>query len=102
MVVYLINETNSDRYKIGITKKDVNKRLKQLQTSNPNELWVVHEYKTDYANKLEKVLHNFFRVKKLEGEWFLLNDDDVLNFKDICIEKEKVIEFMVKNNDFFK
>ena len=48
--VYLIGEIdNKGRYKIGSTKaKDVNKRLKQLQTGNSSELFIKEYYETEH------------------------------------------------------
>ena len=65
--VYLIGEINSDnKYKIGSTRaKNINKRLKQLQTGNSNELFIKSFYETDKPFKLETMLHNRFVDRKL-------------------------------------
>ena len=100
--VYLIGEVdNKGRYKIGSTMaKDVNKRLKELQTGNSSELFIKHSYETEHPFKLEKMLHNRFKSLNLIGEWFDLNEDDIRNFKSICEEKEKIIDSL-KNNPFY-
>ena len=100
--VYLIGETNNNgRYKIGSTRaKDVNHRLKQLQTGNASELYIKEAFETEHPFKLEKMLHNHFKYKNLNGEWFELSEDDTEAFKGICEEKMKVIDSL-KDNPFY-
>lgn len=102
--VYLIGEKeNDDTYKIGSTRaKDVNYRLKQLQTGNSYELYVKDYYKTEHPFKLEKMLHNHFKSSSLIGEWFKLTKSNIDNFKSICEEKEKIIESLKYNPFYFK
>ena len=100
--VYLIGEKENDnKYKIGSTRcKDINKRLKQLQTGNSNELYIKKFHETNFPFKLEKMLHNHFKSSNLIGEWFDLKEDDINDFNAICEQKEKIIESL-KNNPFF-
>lgn len=100
--IYLIGEMdNKGRYKIGSTKaKDVNKRLKQLQTGNSSELFIKESYETEHPFKLEKMLHNHFKSSNLIGEWFELSESDTEAFKRVCEEKEKIISSL-KNNPFY-
>ena len=100
--VYLIGEIgNEGRYKIGSTRaKDVNKRLKQLQTSNSSELYIKESFETEYPFKIEKMLHNHFKSSNLMGEWFELSESDVEAFKGVCEEKMRVVESL-KNNPFY-
>ena len=100
--VYLIGESDRDNnYKIGSTKcKDINNRLKQLQTGNSSELYIKNYFETDNPFKLEKMMHNHFKSINLIGEWFELSEDDVKQFKSICEEKEEIIDSL-KNNPFY-
>lgn len=100
--VYLIGEMeNEGRFKIGSTKcKDVNKRLKQLQTGNSNQLYIKDFFQTDRPFRLEKMLHNRFKYANLIGEWYSLNDDDTEQFKAICEGFQKVMDSL-KENPFF-
>lgn len=100
--VYLIGEVGDEgRYKIGSTRaKNVNTRMKQLQTGNSSELYIVQFYETDYPFKLEKMLHNHFKSRNLIGEWFELSESDVEAFKGVCEEKMRVVESL-KNNPFY-
>jgi len=102
--VYLIGEKNNDnRYKIGSTRaKDVNHRLKQLQTGNSSELYIKEAFETDHPFKLEKMLHNHFVNKHLTGEWFDLSKADTGAFRGICEEKMKVIDSLKDNPFYFR
>lgn len=105
--VYLILEVdkNGDEfYKIGISKNEPKKRLKQLQTGNPNKIDILKYYESKNYKKVEKWLHNKFSLKKTESnnEWFKLEDQDVLNFTDICKNLDSTIELLLKENHFFK
>ncbi|MFG0217269.1 GIY-YIG nuclease family protein [Brevibacillus porteri] len=65
--VYFIQEQNNGPIKIGIAD-NVNKRLKELQTGNSDELSILHW--TTGGRALESFLHEkFSEIKKL-GEWF--------------------------------
>ena len=100
--VYLISETGDEgRYKIGSTRaKDVNTRLKQLQTGNSSELVLEDYFQTDRPFKLEKMLHNRFKSSHLIGEWFALSKDDTDDFKVICEHLQGIIDSL-KDNPFF-
>ena len=100
--VYLIGEKdNIGKYKIGSTKsKNINKRLKQLQTGNSSELFIKEKYETEYPFKLEKMLHNHFKSSNLIGEWFELSENDTEAFRKVCEEKENIISCL-KDNPFY-
>ena len=101
-IIYLINADNSERYKIGITsRKNLNHRLRNLQTGCSDKLNVIKTYETDYASLIEKTLHREFAAKQLMGEWFFLEINDVLKFEERCKIINNSIE-LLKNvkNDF--
>lgn len=85
-LVYLIGErNNATRFKIGVTKKkDVDLRRLELQTGNPEELFVYKTFKTDYPFKLEKMLHNSYYSKRIMNEWFELTTEDTDKFLEKC------------------
>ncbi len=104
--VYLLSEWNVTdsvmRYKIGITKNSVEKRVKQLSTGNSSEIIILRKYESVEYKKIEKMLHNQFSTKRSKGEWFILDDDDVFSFIDKCTEAEDLIKFLRENNSFYK
>ena len=71
--VYLIQ--SGKYYKIGLTRRDPNTRLKELTT--PEGVSMVHVIETSDPEGLEQFLHHEFREKRAEREWFRLDDEDV-------------------------
>ena len=99
--IYLIGEMdNRDIYKIGVTKKDINKRIKELQTSSSNELYIRSYFKTSFPYKLEKMLHRHFMNNNKINEWFTLNESEASNFINTCKKYEELIESL-NDNPFY-
>ena len=70
--VYFIHSEESNAVKIG-RAKDVEKRLKSLQTAHPHELKIIKIFKLKggkAAQELESSLHQKFDHLRLSGEWF--------------------------------
>jgi len=82
--LYVIGN-NTNRQKIGFSK-DVSKRLKQLQTGNPDELFVHYkiECSTDKTRQLEKKIHLELSYKRLSGEWFNMTPDEAKNYLEFA------------------
>ena len=95
--IYLINESGTENYKIGLTKNATKKRKSQLQTGNSSELNVVKSYET----RLEKLLHMQHANKRGLGEWFLLEPEDVFGFISLCDKLTETIDYMLLNNELF-
>ncbi|GCD10443.1 GIY-YIG nuclease family protein [Clostridium tagluense] len=68
--IYFILNRDTDSVKIGITKREVQKRLNALQTGCPNKLELIYAVKGNYTT--EKYLHKLFDFDRirLKGEWF--------------------------------
>ena len=99
--VYLICDSETELYKIGVTRGDVEKRLKKLQTGNGNELHIVFVFETDTPFTIEKMLHNRFFSKNKLNEWFELESDEVMYFEDYCNKCQKNVDAL-KDNPFFE
>ncbi|MCX4967057.1 GIY-YIG nuclease family protein [Streptomyces sp. NBC_00654] len=69
--VYVIGSAGSSRVKIG-TSVCPEKRLKELQTGNPDRLDVL--WYTPGGRELEAQLHQAFADQRVEGEWFDFGD----------------------------
>jgi len=82
--VYLLANLDKGHYKIGITSGPVEKRVKQLSTGNSEPIDIIHVFETDFHSKVEKTLHRKFHDKRLEGEWFMLDREDVASFLTEC------------------
>ena len=65
--LYIIQSDVTGMIKVG-RSKDPQKRLKQLQTGNPNKLKLIASFKGEGWK--EKTLHERLRRYRLEGEWF--------------------------------
>ena len=85
--VYLISDNNYT-YKIGISNNP-EKRVKTLQTGNDNKLKIVHKILCENFNDVESALHNKYQFLRINGEWFELSDDDVINFPEYCIKMDE-------------
>ncbi len=76
--LYIIRAQGTKEVKIGISKV-LNKRKSGLQSGNAKKLTVSMEYITIcHAKKVETMLHDLFKTRRLEGEWFLgVSDDEI-------------------------
>ena len=100
--VYLIENPDSETYKIGVSRGDCSKRLSKLQTGNSSKLVLKHVFESEYPFRLESILHNVFNNYKVLNEWYALPKDVVDNFMVICKDKMDIIYIMKeKNNPFF-
>lgn len=80
--LYILNQENTDLYKIGYTKNNVKERVKQLQTGSPLQLNIIFEYKSKFSNTIEKTLHRFMSHLNVNGEWFFLSQEDLCHIKE--------------------
>lgn len=104
-MLYIMQNGNTNQYKIGITD-NINRRWRNLQTGCPGELRVLkiwtHTQRTAIM-KYERVLHRYFtalgqRIRK-NGEWFELTRNQV---SELCKpsntkEQNEIIEKILKN-----
>lgn len=97
--VYLIEDTDNNRYKIGVTK-DLDKRLRNLQTGNSNQLKFLCAYKTNYPYRLESMLHRKFEQYREINEWFNLPKDIVFDFHSTCWRLNQIV-LSLKDNPYF-
>jgi hypothetical protein len=82
MKIYIIG--TNERQKIGYSG-DVNKRLKTLQTGNPETLTIHHtiEVPNERARLVENKIHKEYNHLRIKGEWFNMTPNkakDVLDF----------------------
>jgi len=86
--VYCISD-GYENYKIGKTLS-VGNRLKEFRTSMPNEPIVIKILFCNDMNIVEKQLHEKFKSKSINREWFKLNEIDLLYIK--CCGHDGVIK----------
>lgn len=69
--VYLIHAIGSNLYKIGLTTRTPEKRLKDLNGSQfPYQLTLSHYIYVDDVHKIENELHQHFKSYHHHNEWF--------------------------------
>lgn len=84
--IYIIFDEINNSIKVGVSKNP-NKRLKQLQTSNPNPLTLLFTEELSCNRQrtlqIEKLIHNEIHSQGLKqrGEWFNLKESTQI--KDI-------------------
>ncbi|MFH8392186.1 GIY-YIG nuclease family protein [Streptomyces sp. NPDC018036] len=68
MTIYVIGAESSDLVKIGYTGGDPRTRLAQLQTGQPQQLYLL--WTCGGGRDLERALHSRFAPYRSRGEWF--------------------------------
>lgn len=100
--VYLLKIPEKSIYKIGVSK-DVEKRIKQLQTGNYEQITLVHKFKSNYPYKIESILHGMYKFKRIEGEWYDMSAKEEENFIGQCEMYERNFSTLkTYNNSFIK
>jgi hypothetical protein len=103
--VYLLIQldyNNKETFKIGFTKNNPEKRVKQLNTGNPNKIELLNYFESRYYINIENWLHKKYIEYNYFSEWFELPNNIVKNFILDCKEAEKNIEFLSNENYFYK
>ena len=93
--VYLL--CDGEKFKIGMTKNKIEKRVAELQTGNPNEIWIHSYYETQYPLKIEKMMHGRHAPSNVKNEWFNLSVSEVINFKNECKQCEEILKALRDN-----
>ena len=96
--VYLLGDVGGDNvFKIGMTRGPIEKRIKQLQTGNGSEIYLVDYYETEYPFFVERLLHTKLYPKQKRNEWFNLEISDIVDFKKYCKEIEITAISLIDN-----
>src|SRR5688572_19771645 len=70
-VIYFIEAVGAGLVKIGFTERDVQDRLRELQTASPHRLKLVASISGDIND--ESALHKSFAHLRQVGEWFRID-----------------------------
>lgn len=100
MYIYLIQNKETLKYKIGVSKNP-KKRLKQLQTGSGEDLIIKEIYKSDIARKIESTFHNRYSHVRKRGEWFDLSISEEVEFIEKCMKIERDIILLIENDNIF-
>ena len=98
--IYLIQNLETSRYKIGISKHP-QKRIKQLQTGSGEELKLIHTYESDNVRKIETALHNRYSAQNTHGEWFDISLSEEVVFISECTKIDKNIKILKDQGNIF-
>jgi len=103
-MVYLLAEfCNNGGFKIGITKRSIEKRIKEAQTGNSDEIILVNKYETENhkMRKIEGMLHRKFGMTRKRGEWFDLTHEQVVSFTDEAKKADEIVSLLLRENPFY-
>lgn len=97
--IYILNATNTNRYKIGISK-NFGKRLSNLQTGSPFMFEIEAFYPTNKSRSIERLAHKLLKDKNVGGEWFELTREELQIIDEFIsvISREKV-DIKLVNSD---
>ena len=71
-----------DKFKIGVTEQTIEKRIRDLQTGNPEEIWCRDyvEIPRKHLYDVEKMMHLRHHMKKIKNEWYDMSINDIKAF----------------------
>jgi hypothetical protein len=93
-LVYVFKQLHTEHYKIGMTcDESVKMRFISFNTYSPTGAEIICIIKTDHAANLEKKLHQRFKDKRMNGEWFKLSSSDVVELRSM----EDLTDVEIKN-----
>lgn len=99
--VYLISCGDIDKqYKIGFTRRKVENRIKEFKTGNSNNLEIVSVFESKWGTKIEAFLHRKYFDKKISGEWFILDEEEVRGFYKTCENQHNIFELINNHNTY--
>lgn len=107
--VYFVQEYMNGSFKIGKTK-NLEKRMNVFGVKLPFENKLIFLIKTGNHHQTEVAFHKHFSEKRLEGEWFALNKEDLVWIKSgnyttditrtlFLTETPKIMESKIENDN---
>jgi len=76
--VYVVKGVDRPVYKIGMTKRDPHIRIDGLSKSLPWPVETICTFETvEASGKVERILHERFADRRVNGEWFQLEPPDL-------------------------
>ena len=97
--VYFIQEDFSYKVKIGKTK-NLDQRLSTFDVKLPFNILLIHSINTKNMSYTEKLFHLHFDSKRVRGEWFDLNEEDISWIKQNAYTRK--IDSSIHNEHFSK
>ena len=97
--VYIL-KTSDDVYKIGVAK-DVESRVRQLQTGSVEEITLVNKFLSEFPFKIESTLHRKYNRNRINGEWYYLTEENLNSCINDCEKMEKNFKCLVEAKNPF-
>ena len=100
--VYLVHAVDTNLYKIGLTTRTPEKRLKELNGSqSPYQLELSHYIFVDDVHEVENDLHQHFKSYHHHNEWFKFSDRMISDVIDTMNSYANVIEKQSTDDSWF-
>lgn len=93
--VYFLQAVTLGLVKIGVTNNAV-KRIRDISMLSPDPIKVIGVALCHNSGKLERELHKKYAAKRVRGEWFRLNDDDIHYLEAIGFNPTRVKRLQVE------
>lgn len=105
-IVYLFRQLGTNYVKIGMTSlSSCDERFQAFKTYSPLGAEIVGTIRTKNALKLERHLHKKYAHKRLNGEFFALDNNDIesilsSNSNKHSIEIMNIVKFLESSGDY--
>ena len=83
-----------DLCKIGSTYRRVEDRIKEVMSVPFEYVEVIHTFRSNEYKDAEKFLHRKFKSKRVSGEWFSLNENDLEEIRSIVGFEDEIPIFL--------
>lgn len=88
--IYFLQDQFTKWIKIGMSR-DLKSRIKSHRTANPTVKLLFY---FDGVEVDEKIIHNYFSKKWMQGEWFELSNNDLNRLHEMLKENNKQIKYL--------
>ena len=95
--LYIIKDSKKNNYKIE-RSFNLENSIKQIQTSNANNIILISKYDCQDCKILEKRIYNYYKKNQLNEEWFNLTQKELLKFQELIYKLVKQINTKLKEN----
>lgn len=101
--IYLIStEINEKKYyKIGFTRRPVEVRVRELKTGNASDFEIIDAFTSEWGTKIESQLHRRYKSKRVNREWFELDESDIKSFHSECQVIHNNLNYLKENGNYF-